>query len=140
MTCTFVCLQYGMGTSGLMCEPITIPVCQGLSYSQTITPNLLGHTSQREAMMKMSFFNAIVKTVCSEDIRLFLCMVYAPPCKEGGMQRPCRALCERSKRGCEGLMASYGLSWPDELRCDSFPEDTCATVSNLSLVQRGITG
>lgn len=117
-----------------MCEPITIPMCQGLSYNQTITPNLLGHTSQREAMVQMSFFNTIVQTVCSEDIRLFLCMVYTPRCVEGVAQWPCRALCERAKQGCEGLMASYGVSWPVELRCDSFPEDTCATVSNLALV------
>lgn len=130
MTCAVVCFQYGMGTSGQMCEPVTIPMCQGLSYNQTITPNLLGHTSQKEAMVKMSFFNAIVQTVCSADTRLFLCLVYAPRCVEGAVQRPCRALCERAEQGCGGLMASLGVSWPDELRCDSFPEDTCATVSN----------
>lgn len=134
MTCTFVWFQYGMGTSRQMCEPITIPMCQGLSYNQTITPNLLGHTSQKEAMMKMSFFNTIVQNVCSEDIRVFLCMVYAPRCVEGVVQRPCRAFCEQAKQGCEGLMTSYGVSWPDELRCDSFPEDTCAAVSNLLLM------
>lgn len=134
MTCTFVWFQYGMGTSGQMCEPITIPMCQGLSYNQTITPNLLGHTSQKEAMMKMSFFNTIVQNMCSEDIRFFLCMVYAPRCVEGVVQRPCRAFCEQAKQGCEALMTSYGVSWPDELRCDSFPEDTCAVVSNLLLM------
>lgn len=126
-----------MSTGGQICEPITVPMCQGLSYTQTITPNLLGHTSQREAMMKMSFFNVIVKTLCSEDIRLFLCMAYVPRCEEGGVRRPCRALCERAKQGCVGLMTSYGVSWPDELSCDTFPEDTCATVSNVSLVSRG---
>ncbi|XP_011603551.2 uncharacterized protein [Takifugu rubripes] len=124
---TETCKDYGVGISGQICEPITVPLCQGLPYNQTITPNLLGHTSQREAMMKMSFFNGIVQTVCSEDIRLFLCMVYVPRCVEGGIQRPCRALCEGAKQGCEGLMASFGVSWPDELHCDAFPEDTCAT-------------
>ncbi|TWW79741.1 Frizzled-1 [Takifugu flavidus] len=124
---TETCKDYGVGLSGQICEPITVPLCQGLPYNQTITPNLLGHTSQREAMMKMSFFNGIVQTVCSEDIRLFLCMVYVPRCVEGGIQRPCRALCEGAKQGCEGLMANFGVSWPDELHCDAFPEDTCAT-------------
>lgn len=123
-----------MSTGGQICEPITVPMCQGLPYNQTITPNLLGHASQIEAMMKMSFFDMIMKTLCSEDIRLFLCMAYVPRCVGGSVQRPCRALCERAKQGCGGLMASYGFSWPDELSCDSFPEDTCATVSNASLV------
>lgn len=114
--------QYGVGSSGQLCEPITIPICQGLSYNQTMIPNLLGHTSQREATTKMSFFNAFVQTVCPVDIRLFVCMVYAPKCEAGEIQRPCRSFCERSRRGCEDLMRSFGISWPEELQCDSFPE------------------
>ncbi|XP_042354170.1 atrial natriuretic peptide-converting enzyme-like [Plectropomus leopardus] len=119
------CEHYGVGSSGGVCEPITIPVCQGLSYNQTITPNLLGHSSQREAVMKMSFFNSMVQTMCSVDIRLFVCLVYAPKCVAGEVWRPCRSFCERAKRGCEGLMTSFGVSWPDELQCNSFPEEMC---------------
>ncbi|XP_074509017.1 uncharacterized protein LOC141778565 isoform X2 [Sebastes fasciatus] len=134
------CEHYGVGSSGGVCEPITIPMCQGLSYNQTITPNLLGHPSQREAVAKMSFFNAMVQTMCSVDIRLFVCMVYAPQCVAGEVQRPCRSFCERAKRGCEGLMTSFGVSWPNELRCDSFPEEMCVTVSNghLMLTAEGL--
>uniref|UniRef100_A0AAQ4QJE1 FZ domain-containing protein n=1 Tax=Gasterosteus aculeatus aculeatus TaxID=481459 RepID=A0AAQ4QJE1_GASAC len=58
--------SYGVGRGGGVCEPITIPMCQGLAYNQTVTPNLLGHTSQREAVVKMSFFNAMVQSMCSE--------------------------------------------------------------------------
>ncbi|XP_035529010.1 uncharacterized protein LOC118336459 [Morone saxatilis] len=119
------CEHYGVGSSGGVCEPITIPVCQGLSYNQTIMPNLLGHTSQRDAVMKMSFFNSLVQAVCSIDIRLFVCMVYAPKCVAGEVQRPCRSFCERAKKGCESLMTGFGVSWPNELRCDSFPEEMC---------------
>ncbi|XP_051261360.1 uncharacterized protein LOC127366462 isoform X3 [Dicentrarchus labrax] len=119
------CEHHGVGSSGGICEPVTIPVCQGLSYNQTIMPNLLGHTSQREAVMKMSFFNSLVQAVCSMDIRLFVCMVYAPKCVAGEVQRPCRSFCERAKKGCESLMTGFGVSWPNELRCDSFPEETC---------------
>lgn len=127
--CTCVLFQFGVGSSGGICEPITIPMCQGLSYNQTISPNLLGHTSQGEAVVKMSFFNSIVQTVCSVDIRLFVCMVYAPRCVAGEVQRPCRAFCERAKQGCEGLMTSFGISWPVELQCGSFPEEMCLSVS-----------
>ncbi len=137
--CICVLFQYGVGSSGGICEPITIPICQGLSYNQTITPNLLGHTSQREAVMKMSFFNSIVQTVCSVDIRLFVCMVYAPRCVAGEVQRPCRSFCERAKQGCESLMTSFGVSWPNELRCESFPEEMCISVSNGHFVdEKGI--
>ncbi|XP_068425090.1 uncharacterized protein [Clinocottus analis] len=121
------CEHYGVGSSGGICDPITIPMCQGLSYNQTMSPNLLGHTSQREAVAKMSFFNAMVQTMCTVDIRLFVCTVYAPPCVAGEVQRPCRSFCERAKRGCEGFMASFDVSWPEELQCNSFPEDNCVS-------------
>ncbi|XP_070692085.1 atrial natriuretic peptide-converting enzyme-like [Pempheris klunzingeri] len=126
------CEHYGIGSSGGICEPITIPMCQDLSYNQTITPNLLGHTSQREAGVKMSFFNSIVQTVCSVDIRLFVCMVYAPRCVAGEVQRPCRSFCERAKQGCERLMTSFGVSWPDDLQCHSFPEEMCISEDSRS--------
>ncbi|XP_047453730.1 uncharacterized protein LOC125015804 [Mugil cephalus] len=121
------CEHYGVSSTGDICEPISIPMCQGLSYNQTIVPNLLGHTSQREAAMKMSFFSALVETVCSKDTRLFLCRVYAPQCVAGQVQRPCRTFCERAKRDCEGLTSSFGIAWPDELQCSSFPEEACVS-------------
>ncbi|KAG7214241.1 hypothetical protein INR49_023229 [Caranx melampygus] len=34
--------QFGVSSSGGICEPITIPMCHGLSYNETIMPNLLG--------------------------------------------------------------------------------------------------
>ncbi|XP_039973440.1 uncharacterized protein LOC120784070 [Xiphias gladius] len=126
------CEHYGVSNSGGICEPISIPMCQGLSYNQTITPNLLGHTSQREAAMKMSFFNSIVQAVCSVDIRLFLCRVYAPQCVAGEVQRPCRSFCEKAKQGCDGLMTSFGVYWPDELQCNSFPEERCISEDSRS--------
>ncbi|KAK5891714.1 hypothetical protein CesoFtcFv8_012164 [Champsocephalus esox] len=121
------CEHYGVGSSGGVCEPITIPMCQNLSYNQTISPNLLGHTSQREAVGKMSFFNAMAQSMCPVDVRLFVCMVYAPKCSGGEVQRPCRSFCERAKRGCEGTMASFGVSWPNDLQCNAFPEQMCVS-------------
>ncbi|XP_015237311.1 PREDICTED: uncharacterized protein LOC107088946 [Cyprinodon variegatus] len=124
------CEQYGVRSTMEMCEPISIPMCQGLSYNQTILPNLLGHTSQREAVMKMSFFNSIVQTVCSADIQLFLCRVYAPECVEGRVQRPCKSFCEKARRNCEGLISNFGVSWPNELNCNAFPDDMCISEDN----------
>ncbi|PWA23901.1 hypothetical protein CCH79_00010809 [Gambusia affinis] len=130
------CEQYGMRSSDRMCEAITIPMCQGLSYNQTIVPNLLGHTSQREAVMKMSFFSSIVQTVCSVDIQLFLCRVYAPECVEGQVLRPCRSFCEKARRNCEGFMNSFGVSWPNELQCHAFPEESCISEENTKEMLR----
>lgn len=31
-------------------------------------------------------------------------------------------------------MGNFGVSWPDELRCASFPEEMCISVSNGHLV------
>ncbi|XP_041648769.1 uncharacterized protein LOC121513235 isoform X2 [Cheilinus undulatus] len=124
------CEHFGVGSNGGICEPITIPMCQGLSYNQTMTPNLLGHTNQRDAMMKMSFFNSFVQKWCSVDIRFFVCTVYAPKCVSGEVQKPCRSFCERAKRSCEGLMRSFGVSWPEELQCNAFPEESCISDSD----------
>lgn len=129
----FLFLQYGMSSSGGVCEPITIPMCQGLSYNQTTVPNLMGHTSQREAVLKMAFFNSIVQAACPADTQVFLCRVYAPQCVEGQVQQPCRSLCEKAKRDCEGLIVNFGLSWPDELQCHLYPEENCISVSNKHL-------
>lgn len=124
---TASCPHFGVGSGGGICQPITVPMCQGLFYSETLVPNLLGHSSQREASIKMSFFNSIVQTFCVVDIRLFLCTVYAPRCVRGELQRPCRSFCQRAKEACGGLMERLNVPWPSELRCESFPTENCIT-------------
>ncbi|XP_056142254.1 uncharacterized protein LOC130117990 [Lampris incognitus] len=117
--------QSEVSSTGGMCQPITIPMCEGISYNQTVMPNVLGHKSQTEVATKLSFWDSLVKLVCSVDIRFFLCSVYAPQCVGGEMLWPCKSLCERVKQGCESLMRNFGYSWPNELSCDSFPEEKC---------------
>lgn len=109
------------------CEHITIPMCKNLDYNQTVFPNLLGHTTQSEAGPAIAQFNPLIKVKCSEDIRLFLCTVYAPVCTvlEKPIQ-PCRELCLSAKNGCESLMKKFGFQWPDQLDCNKFPvTDLC---------------
>ncbi|XP_072769154.1 uncharacterized protein [Nerophis lumbriciformis] len=120
------CQHHAVSTGGT-CEPLTIQMCQGLSYNQTIMPNQLGHASQREAALRMSFFNLMVQTACSANIRRFLCMAYAPQCVAGRMWRPCKSFCHKAQRDCEGAMSHFGISWPAELNCDAFPRDMCVT-------------
>lgn len=42
--------------SGMQCERITVPACQGLGYNMTAMPNLAGHTSQTDAENMVSAF------------------------------------------------------------------------------------
>ncbi|CAI4227680.1 unnamed protein product [Auanema sp. JU1783] len=113
-----------MVPSGRNCVPITIPMCSDIAYNMTVYPNLLNHQSQEEAGNAISQFNALVKVKCSEDIKLFLCTVYAPVCTvlEKPIQ-PCRDLCLSAKNGCESLMLKFGFRWPEQLECDRFPAD-----------------
>ncbi|XP_077382428.1 uncharacterized protein LOC144021973 [Festucalex cinctus] len=129
---TASCQHFGVGEGGGICEPLTIPMCQGLSYNQTLMPNQLGHASQRDAAAKMSFFHSIAQTFCSADIRPFLCAAYAPRCSYGQVRRPCRSFCQKARDSCEAVLGRYGVSWPQELRCDGFPQVSCVTGDDRS--------
>uniref|UniRef100_A0A8C9Z7Q9 FZ domain-containing protein n=1 Tax=Sander lucioperca TaxID=283035 RepID=A0A8C9Z7Q9_SANLU len=110
-------------TSFATCEPISVPLCVGLPYTETVLPNALGHKSQGDASMEIHQFYPLVKVECSPHLRPFLCSIYTPECVSGTPRPPCRTLCEMARSGCEGLMNSFGLSWPDELQCNLFPEE-----------------
>uniref|UniRef100_A0A671QPN6 Frizzled-3-like n=1 Tax=Sinocyclocheilus anshuiensis TaxID=1608454 RepID=A0A671QPN6_9TELE len=61
-------------------------------------------------------------SLCSTEIRPFLCALYAPVCTEyGRVTLPCRRLCQRAKSDCYKLMDMFGVSWPDEMECSRFP-------------------
>ena len=119
-----------------ICEPLTVPLCQGLEYNTTIFPNMLNHTSQAEAALEVLQFFPLVKVGCSKDLAFFLCSVYAPICTVLNTPvPPCRSLCNSAKRGCQDLMKSFGFSWPKSLRCDRFPklgEEICMDVNGTS--------
>lgn len=49
---TILGLVYGIedeNGEGGKCERIKLPLCQDLGYNWTVMPNLLGHTTQKEA-------------------------------------------------------------------------------------------
>ncbi len=104
------------------CEPITIPMCSGIAYNDTIFPNLMGNGNQEEAGKDMSNYVPLIKINCSPDIQLFLCSLYAPVCTILDYAiPPCRALCLSARQGCEQLMLKFDFSWPREFECDHFP-------------------
>ncbi|XP_035804565.1 frizzled-7-like [Amphiprion ocellaris] len=105
-----------------VCQPISIPLCRDLDYNRTVLPTLLGHGSQEDAGLEVHQFYPLVEVQCSAELRFFLCSLYAPVCTV--LDRaipPCRALCDRARRGCEPLMNRFGFLWPERLRCQNFP-------------------
>ncbi|XP_037104376.1 frizzled-3-like [Syngnathus acus] len=105
------------------CEPIKLRMCQDLPYNATFMPNLLNHYDQQTAALAMEPFHPVVNLVCSPDLRMFLCALYAPVCVVyGQVSLPCRALCWRAKDDCQRLMDIFGLTWPDDMECSRFPD------------------
>ncbi|KAF3832473.1 hypothetical protein F7725_026138 [Dissostichus mawsoni] len=68
-------------------------------------------------------FHPMVNLVCSADLRMFLCALYAPVCTVyGQVSMPCRSLCQRAKDECHKLMEVFGVAWPDDMECNRFPD------------------
>lgn len=111
------------------CQPITVPLCGDLSYTETVLPNLLGHATQEEARAALQAFASLMQVGCSTQLKPFLCSVYTPKCVSGSPRPPCRAQCEQARTGCGSLMKRIGSQWPEALRCEAFPTESCEHVS-----------
>ncbi|CAJ1077291.1 frizzled-3a isoform X1 [Xyrichtys novacula] len=121
------CVAIPMDAAGshslFTCEPITLRMCQGLPYNSTFMPNILNHYDQQTAALAMEPFHPMVNLQCSPELRMFLCALYAPVCTEyGRMTLPCRRLCLQAKSDCYKLMDMFGVSWPQEMDCNRFPD------------------
>ncbi|PAA74726.1 hypothetical protein BOX15_Mlig033728g1 [Macrostomum lignano] len=109
--------------SGKRCQPITIPVCQGIGYNYTFMPNHYNHETQAEAGISVHQFWPLIEIGCSQDLRFFLCSIYAPICIQNYDKHlpVCRSVCERARSGCAPLMRQYGFSWPEHMDCSRLP-------------------
>ncbi|KAK3924157.1 Frizzled-2 [Frankliniella fusca] len=76
-----------------------------------------------EAGLEVHQFWPLVEIKCSEDLKFFLCSLYAPICIPDYPQPlpACRSVCERAKDGCQPLMQQYGFQWPERMNCDKLP-------------------
>ncbi|XP_074471582.1 frizzled-3a [Sebastes fasciatus] len=122
--CVAIPMDAAEGSHSLFtCEPITLRMCQGLPYNSTYMPNILNHYDQQTAALAMEPFHPMVNLQCSPELRMFLCALYAPVCTEyGRMTLPCRRLCLQAKSDCYKLMDMFGVSWPQEMDCNRFPD------------------
>lgn len=106
------------------CEPITIPMCQGIGYNMTRMPNFLKYDSQVEASIKLREFAPLVEYGCDAHLRFFLCSLYVPMCtnKVSNTIPACRPMCEQARQRCSPIMEKFSFSWPDSLDCSKLPK------------------
>ncbi|XP_077473547.1 secreted frizzled-related protein 3 isoform X1 [Stigmatopora argus] len=112
------------GAGAAACEPVRIPLCRSMPWNMTKMPNHLHHSTQDNAVLAIEQFEGLLGTGCSADLLFFLCAMYAPICTIDFQHepiKPCKAVCERAKRGCEPVMRRYNHSWPDSLHCGELP-------------------
>ncbi|XP_011873137.1 PREDICTED: atrial natriuretic peptide-converting enzyme isoform X2 [Vollenhovia emeryi] len=108
-----------------VCLPIIVTFCEQhkVPYNYTVFPNYMGNFGQREAQHELELYDAVVDVRCYELAALFLCSVFVPKCgSRGRVVRPCRSLCFQTKRRCGFFLKVFGLSLPDYLECELFPE------------------
>uniref|UniRef100_A0A670KF91 FZ domain-containing protein n=1 Tax=Podarcis muralis TaxID=64176 RepID=A0A670KF91_PODMU len=120
-------LWLGRATSGLPgspCEPVRIPMCRHMPWNMTRMPNHLHHSTQENAVLAIEQYHELVAAGCSPVLSFFLCAMYAPICAVEFLHdpiKPCKALCQRARDGCEPLMKRYNHSWPEALACQDLP-------------------
>ncbi|XP_071441683.1 atrial natriuretic peptide-converting enzyme-like [Hetaerina americana] len=108
-----------------LCLPVIVSFCHRhkIPYNYTMFPNYMGHFTQRDAQQELEVYGAVVDVRCYELAPLFLCSVFVPKCgAQGRLVRPCKNLCAETKRRCGFFLDVFGLSLPDYLDCDFFPE------------------
>ncbi|MCP9257994.1 Frizzled-1 [Dirofilaria immitis] len=108
---------YQNAASNDKCVLITMQMCRDIPYNMTLFPNILGHTKEEDASSRSINFCLWL----SEDLKFFLCTIYAPVCTV--LERPippCRHLCLSAKM------------WPPLLACERFPVDGMCVGENKS--------
>ncbi|CAK6964424.1 secreted frizzled-related protein 3 [Scomber scombrus] len=118
------CALWPAAVRAASCEPVRIPLCRSMPWNMTKMPNHLHHSTQDNAVLAIEQFEGLLGTGCSPDLLFFLCAMYAPICTIDFQHepiKPCKAVCERAKYGCEPVMKRYNHSWPDSLSCSELP-------------------
>ncbi|XP_014216293.1 atrial natriuretic peptide-converting enzyme-like [Copidosoma floridanum] len=109
-----------------VCLPVIVSFCQyhKIPYNYTVFPNFMGNFRQRDAQHEIEFFDAVIDVHCYELAALFFCSLFVPMCgpKDGIMIRPCRNLCFETIRRCSFFLDVFGLTIPNYIHCDLFPE------------------
>lgn len=111
-----------------LCEPLDLPMCQGLKVTMGMSPNLFGQCNRTEIATEMEQFRPLLVSHCSPHLQFLLCGVYMPFCGRipGLLLLPCQELCHGIRRDCEPeyTRLSGGLPWPNKFQCHRYPSGT----------------
>ncbi|XP_077312933.1 membrane frizzled-related protein isoform X2 [Lithobates pipiens] len=104
------------------CRPLNVPLCQGLSYSLTVFPNLwVSLLEQPAASELLKGYKILQDLPCFPAMRPLLCALLVPSCSsDGGALQPCRSVCLNAMHLCLTQIEQLGFSWP--FKCDHLPE------------------
>lgn len=116
--------------------PRNLSLCHGVGYDKMRLPNLLDHDTVAEVTQQAGSWVPLQNVHCHVDTQLFLCSLFSPVCLDHSIY-PCRSLCERVRRGCEGRMRTYGFPWPDMFHCDKFPVDNDMCIASRTKTEPG---
>ncbi|XP_062490168.1 secreted frizzled-related protein 2-like [Pezoporus occidentalis] len=120
---------------GLSTKCVVIPkemgMCHKIGYSEMRLPNLMGHTSMAEVILKSTTWQHLAHTDCHPHVRTFLCSLFAPICLDTFIH-PCRSMCVAVRDSCAPVLACHGHLWPGSLDCDRFPADEDMCLASLT--------
>ncbi|KAI8499609.1 hypothetical protein Bbelb_226600, partial [Branchiostoma belcheri] len=127
-----ITLSDGPCSKEVECEPIMIDVCRGVvPYTETLFPNLLGHSSQQAFLddpNSVSVINQLMNSNCHPNIGFAVCSALVPRCVDSRQLPPCRGFCNEIRASCQPVLGMAGQEWPFE--CEAFPfefQGECST-------------
>ncbi|XP_014885160.1 carboxypeptidase Z isoform X2 [Poecilia latipinna] len=107
------------------CTDILLSYCDDMPYTRTMFPNIVGHSTRRDAetaveYLLISVVEQLLGGQCNPEIRMLGCSVLAPRCEGSKVLRPCRSACEAAHKRCSHAFEGIQMAWPYFLDCDRF--------------------
>ncbi|XP_019733010.1 carboxypeptidase Z-like [Hippocampus comes] len=107
------------------CEEMQLSYCDNMAYTHTLYPNILGHSSRLEAesgveYLLLSVLETLLGGECHQEARMLGCAVLAPRCEADKVLKPCRRVCEATRKRCVHAFEAIQMAWPYFLDCDRF--------------------
>ena len=118
-------LVSGYGSQRCYKIPREMKLCHNIGYDLMVLPNSLDHETMNEVVTQSEVWLTLVNLGCHDELERFLCSLYAPVCIRGYHEKliqPCRELCESVRAACLPTMSTFGLGWPDIVKCSKFPQ------------------
>ncbi|XP_028411368.1 uncharacterized protein LOC114533935 isoform X1 [Dendronephthya gigantea] len=100
------------------------------THELIVLPNKFGDNLSNARSRMIPLF-PLVRTLCNSCLQTFLCSAVFPR-YYFGRQDPCRSTCKKIFEDCSYAIARTKFLWPDEFKCDKFPNENCFDVTTTS--------